>query len=273
MKRIGDVLSNLSIPIGAGPNGNGQGNGHADGAAPEPRWSCPVCKDAGWVRMDVPVGHPHFGKLWPCDCTLKKRESRLDEEKRRISNLDAFTRHTFEEFDVLPGTEDAFAAALAFAQEPDGWLFLHGGCGVGKTHLAVAAAQEVRKLNGNVIFAVVPDLLDHLRATFDPGSGAGYDERFTTIRGAFLLVLDDLGTENTTPWAREKLYQIINHRYNERLPTIITSNQDHSRMDERVVSRLLDRGLTTDVFIDAEDFRRRGRPDYMHGRGRPRSRR
>jgi DNA replication protein DnaC len=279
MKRIGDVMSNLSIPIGARPNGNGNGNGaghldgRGDGAAPEPRWDCAVCRDAGWVRMDVPVGHPHFGKLWPCDCTLKKQDAKKADEKQRISNLEAeaFTRHTFEEFEVLPGTEEAFAAALAFAQEPDGWLFLHGGCGVGKTHLAVAAAQEIRKLNGNVIFAVVPDLLDHLRATFDPGSGAGYDERFTMIRGAFLLVLDDLGTENTTPWAREKLYQIINHRYNERLPTIVTSNQDHARMDERVVSRLLDRGLTRDVVMDAEDFRRRGRPDYMQGRrSRPR---
>ena len=48
--------------------------------------------------------------------------------------------------------------------------------------------------------------------------GRRADDRFTAIRGAFLLVLDDLGTENTTPWAREKLYQIFNHRYVERLP-------------------------------------------------------
>ena len=108
-----------------------------------------------------------------------------------------------------------------------------------------------------------------MRTTFDPSQGVAYDDRFTAIRGAFLLVLDDLGTENTTPWAREKLYQIFNHRYVERLPTIVTSNQDHRHVDERILSRLLDTHLTRDVLIDAEDFRRRGRSDYLKGR-RPR---
>ncbi|MDQ3044231.1 MAG: ATP-binding protein, partial [Chloroflexota bacterium] len=87
-------------------------------------------------------------------------------------------------------------------------------------------------------------------------SGVAYDHRFTAIRNAPLLVLDDLGTENTTPWAREKLFQIINHRYNEQLPTVITSNQDHKRIEERILSRLMDHRLTTFVDIDAEDFRR-----------------
>jgi DNA replication protein DnaC len=271
MKRIGDVLAGMtiSVPIGARGNGNGNGNGSAP-AAPAPAYACKVCRDAGWVRLDVPVGDPRFGRLWPCECTLSQRERREADEKQRISNLDAFTRHTFDDFEPVPGTEEAFDAAYAYAREPDGWLFLHGGCGVGKTHLAVAAALELGKANGNVIFAVVPDLLDHLRATFDPANGIAYDERFATIKGSYLLVLDDLGTENTTPWAREKLYQIFNHRYNERLPTIVTSNRDHNELDERVVSRLLDRHLTRDVRIDAEDFRRRGRPDYVQGRGRSR---
>src|SRR5918993_58652 len=138
--------------------------------------------------------------------------------------------------------------------------------GVGKTHLAVAAALEIRKRNGSVYFAVVPDLLDHLRATFDPTRGVAYDDRFNQIRGAPLLVLDDLGTENTTPWAREKLYQIINHRYVERLLTIVTSNQSHDKIDERILSRLLDTHLTRDVSMDAADYRRRERSDYTRGR-------
>lgn len=262
MRSIGDVLNGISIPIG--------GNGRP--AAAEPSYACPTCKDAGWVRLEVPVGHPHFGKVWPCQCTLRVRDAKQEEDKRRLSNLEAFA-HDFDTFEPMPGTDEAYEAARAFAREPEGWLFLHGGVGVGKTHLAIAAAREIQAASGNVIFAVVPDLLDHLRATFDPNSGAAYDDRFTMIRGAFLLVLDDLGTENTTPWAREKLYQIINHRYNERLPTIVTTNQDASKLDERIVSRLLDRGLTRDVFIDAEDFRRRGRPDYVQGRNRPRGRR
>ena len=56
-------------------------------------------------------------------------------------------------------------------------------------HLAVASALEIRERNGSVLFAVVPDLLDHLRTTFDPSQGVAYDDRFNAIRGAFLLVV------------------------------------------------------------------------------------
>jgi DNA replication protein DnaC len=194
---------------------------------------------------------------------VREREERLIDDLRRLSNLDALADHTFEQFDrSVDGVDEAYAEALRYARNPGGWLFLHGKCGVGKTHLAVAIAlYAMRRQKLSVLFAVVPDLLDHLRATFDPGAGVAYDERFNAIRNAQLLVLDDLGTENTTPWAREKLYQIFNHRYNEQLPTVITSNQDFKqdakRIEERVLSRLLDTRLTRYIYIDATDFRRR----------------
>jgi DNA replication protein DnaC len=260
MKRIGDVLTSLSIPVGPA-TGSGA-------TTSQPAWRCPVCKDAGWVRMEVPVGHPNFGRLFPCECKVNEQAERSRDHVRRLSNLDGFTHHTFADFEIVPGAEDAFAAAQEFARNPEGWLYLRGGVGVGKTHLAVAAALEIRERTGSVLFAVVPDLLDHLRTTFDPNQGVAYDDRFTAIRGAFLLVLDDLGTENTTPWAREKLYQIFNHRYVERLPTIVTSNQDHRHVDDRILSRLLDTQLTRDILIDVEDFRRRERADYVKGRRR-----
>lgn len=260
MKRIGDVLTSLSIPVGPATS-NGA-------AKKEPSWHCPICKDAGWVRMEVPIGHPNFGRLFPCECKESEQAARKSEKLRRLSNLDAFTQHTFDDFIVDSSTEEAYHAAQAFARDTDlehRWLYLRGKVGVGKTHLAVAAALEMQRRIGSVYFAVVPDLLDHLRATFDPSEGIAYDERFNQIRGAHLLVLDDLGTENTTPWAREKLYQIINHRYVELLPTIVTSNQDHRHIDERILSRLLDTRLTRDVLINAEDFRRRERSDYVRG--------
>jgi DNA replication protein DnaC len=253
MKRIGDVIKGISIPI----NTSTGGISTADDSP-----NCPICKDAGYLRVDVPLGHPNFGRLFPCECKVREREERLIEDLRRLSNLDAFMDHTFQAFDqTVPGVEDAYAAALRYARNPHGWLFLHGNCGGGKTHLAVAIAlQAMERQKLSVLFAVVPDLLDHLRATFDPGNGVAYDERFNAIRNAQLLILDDLGTENTTPWAREKLYQIFNHRYNEQLPTVITSNQDFKRIEERVLSRLLDTRLTTYIHVDADDYRRRRIP-------------
>ncbi len=208
----------------------------------------------------MPVGHPFFGRISECECKLREKAQRRADELRRLSNLDTFLDdYRFETFDPeADGLREAYEAALRFSRDPRGWLFLHGNCGVGKTHLAAAIALRVmEEQDKSVLFAVVPDLLDHLRSTFDPAAGVAYDQRFHDIRNAFLLVLDDLGTENTTPWAREKLYQIFNHRYNEQLPTVVTSNHDFKRIEERVLSRMLDTRLTRYVHVDAEDYRRR----------------
>ena len=75
-----------------------------------------------------------------------------------------------------------------------------------------------------VFFSIVPDLLDHLRAAFAPTSELTYDALFERVRESGLLVLDDLGAENGTAWATEKLFQLINYRYNYRMPTVITTN-------------------------------------------------
>jgi hypothetical protein len=58
-----------------------------------------------------------------------------------------------------------------------------------------------------------------------------------------VLILDALGTESATPWAREKLYQLINHRYNHRLATVFTSNVRLEQLDPRVASRMHDPAL------------------------------
>ncbi len=106
------------------------------------------------------------------------------------------------------------------------------------------------------MFVVTPDLLDHLRAAFGPTSESGVDERLETIRETPLLILDDLGAHHTTPWAQEKLFQILNHRYNSRLPTVITTNQRLEELDPRIASRLADLDLSQVFEIPAPDYRK-----------------
>lgn len=228
-------------------------------AALEAPYTCPRCKDAGYYVLDVPVHHPNFGVLKLCECRDGVRLQRDAEERRRLSNLGAFEDKTFETFDTaVPGVREAYAAAVEYTHHFTGWLVLFGNCGSGKTHLAAAVANQALAKSWQIIFTVVPDLLDHLRSTFGPNSDIAYDERFETVREARLLVLDDLGTENTTPWAREKLYQIINHRYNYRLPTIITINRKLEEIDPRIVSRLSDRSLHDGIVsLTGSDYRLR----------------
>src|SRR6185503_10674170 len=147
-----------------------------------------------------------------------------------------------------------------FAAHPQDWIAFSGAYGCGKTHLAAAIANEVTKQGEPALFVVVPDLLDHLRATFNPNSLTPYDKRFDEVRRAPLLVLDDLGTQSATPWAEEKLYQLFNYRYNARLPTVVTTNLGIDDLDPRLASRLGDEGMSEIIDIEAPDFRRPGAP-------------
>jgi DNA replication protein DnaC len=221
----------------------------------------------GFVREDVPVGHPRFGQLFPCRCRLAEIEQQRMESLRALSNLANLTHMTFERFvpegyglppDKAGNLRFAFEEAERYAANPEGWLILLGGYGCGKTHLAAAIANEVIERGQAVLFVVVPDLLDHLRATFGPNSPVSYDQRFEQVRDAPLLVLDDLGTQSSTAWAQEKLFQLLNHRYNARLPTVITSNHGLDEIDMRLRSRLVDPTLACIVTILAPDFRRSG---------------
>jgi DNA replication protein DnaC len=156
-------------------------------------------------------------------------------------------------------------AAWDFAHEPSGWLVLTGDVGCGKTHLA-AAIKNARDERGlQTVFKTVPDLLDYLRATYAPDSQLTYDRGFDAIRNAEVLILDDYGAHSSTPWAEEKLFQLLNYRFNGRLATVITTNLPIDRsaptsgapMQElRILSRLVDPELSTLCRIDAPPYKR-----------------
>jgi DNA replication protein DnaC len=130
-----------------------------------------------------------------------------------------------------------------------------GTYGCGKTHLAASIGNYRLSLGESPMFVVVPDLLDHLRATFSPNSPTSYDVLFNQLRTSPLLILDDLGTESATPWAREKLYQIINYRYAAKLPTVITTSANFQEIDARIRSRMTDTRLCKINVILAPTFR------------------
>jgi DNA replication protein DnaC len=102
---------------------------------------------------------------------------------------------------------------------------------------------------------VAPDLLDHLRSAFNPQSELSYDELFEQLCSTPLLILDDLGAQSSTPWAQEKLFQLLNHRYNAHLATVITTNQRLEELEPRLRSRFMDERLVDHVAIIAPDFR------------------
>ena len=224
---------------------------------------CPICKGAGYLRLDVPVGHPHFGKPVACECKEEERREKRRQQLLELSDLSAFRNRSFNNFSTrFPGVhltvQQAFQEAYAFAQSPKGWLVLIGPNGCGKTHLAAAIAIQSLSDGAVVLFTVVPDLLANLRATFAATATEAYEERFAKMREAELLVLDDLGAHQSSPWANEKLFQLLNYRYNSCYPTVITANkQGLSSIDERILSRISDTALAITIVMNgAIDYRR-----------------
>ena len=232
-----------------------------------PQDDCEICGGMGFYIPDVPAGDPRFGRATPCSCRAIERETARSELLLRQSQLGPLEHCTFESF-VPDGIglnqqkkrnlKQAFERCLNYARDPQGWLVLKGGYGCGKTHMAAAIANHRLAAGKRALFVSTPDLLDHLRAAYSPGSVTSYDSRFEEVRNAPLLILDDLGTQSNTEWAQEKIYQIFNHRYNAKLPTVITTNQELEAMEIRIRSRIADPTLTQILHILAPDFRRAG---------------
>ena len=187
-----------------------------------------------------------------------RRDFNLSEERLEKLKEERRTPQEYRE-EIRQNLEEAYRLALDFAKSPEGWLVFMGETGCGKTHLAAAIVNYRYQNKQPALFVVVPDFLDHLRSTFTPKSEVSYDHIFERVKTAPLLVLDDFGEQSTTAWAREKLYQVINYRYNARLATVITTRYSLQEILEEIESaissRLADPKISTPFNIMASDYR------------------
>lgn len=140
---------------------------------------------------------------------------------------------TFASFDIAlnPGMDNAVDKCLAVADGATWCALLVGPSGLGKSHLAVAALKER--------FGYYWEAGALLRNIRELSFGDGHAEEDVLAGwqdGRFLLVVDDLGAEKQTDWAKGTLYSILNARYSQELPTIITTNNPDA-IDDRILSR------------------------------------
>jgi DNA replication protein DnaC len=210
---------------------------------------CPVCKGAGFVHPALDSGKADFSRVVPCRCSKGQLRKKKTEYLEKYSNLGSLSQLTFDNLSPKGKAANAisqerfvqvYQAAKAFADNPQGWLVLLGPSGSGKTHLACAIANHRISLGEPVFYIGAADLLDHLRSAFSPTSDTTYDELFEQVKNVSLLVLDDLALGSATPWAKEKLEQLLHHRFNTRLATVITTDVALERMDERLRGHLAD---------------------------------
>ena len=264
MENLGDILRRLGTTRRVSdrdPPPDRSDNGSGD---------CEVCAGRGWFTSDAPAGAPEFSRVVACGCRRDQLERERADRLLRYSNLGHLTRFSFETLrpDGRSGRPHerrsfraAYEAARGYAEEPRGWLVITGGHGSGKTHLAAAIANRCIETGKPVFFVHVPDLLDHLRAGFSPTAEVSYSNLYEQVTGAPLLVLDGLGAQSSTPWAQEKLQQVLNHRYNAELPTVITTAASLDEIDPYIRSRLEASELSRIVPVGSDE------PDAASGRG------
>jgi DNA replication protein DnaC len=217
---------------------------------------CQLCGDRGvLLRGNYAV---------PCQCM--KQKTILNRFK--FANISqAMRRHTFTSFNfsyystslrdnAYKGTtyyqiaKRTYEAAQEFVNNclhdnhARGLMFC-GQVGSGKTFLASAIANALLEAGKQVLFSVVPDLLDEIKATYSHFGENELSELqlVEMARKVEILILDDLGAHNYTDWTRNKLYTILNYRLNNELPTVITTNLELDELEdylgERTTSRII----------------------------------
>lgn len=193
---------------------------------------CQQCLDTGYLREDVPFGHPKFGVYEPCACRMEEVNARKAKRSRLTPEMQTFTLDGFRAreglLDVTPVLRDALDRA-------SGWVTLSGPFGVGKTFLLAATVNEARLAGKLAIYTTIADLLDDLRSSFDPKSGENFGTIFHDFATADVLAIDEIEKFRATAWAEEKFFQLIEQRYRAWADclTVLATNR---RLNQEIVA-------------------------------------
>lgn len=147
--------------------------------------------------------------------------------------------YKFENFEVNSNNKKVYQSLKEYSEklvnlkERKG-LILVGNNGVGKTHLACSIANELIKNGIPIIYGTLINLLAELKNSYDSDNNISEREIIKLYEKVNLLIIDDLGKENPSEWGLEKLFTIINSRYENNLPVIITTNYNQNSLAERL---------------------------------------
>lgn len=210
---------------------------------PEPR-ACPHCGAA----LD-PLGAALAGRVaWvsaapcPCEGAASEREAEARRRAALAAKEEAARREKALSRAGVPrrywaaeADRPEFAEYIAsFAGNGGAGLYIHGGVGAGKTHAASAMARLFAEAGYDVAFTTAKGMLERVKATFDEGGTEAAVARYAKCD---VLVLDDLGKEDATEWSVGTVFSVLDARYEDMRPTIVTSNYAPGALADRLARR------------------------------------
>lgn len=193
----------------------------------------------------------------------KEKQIRLQQIMNNSLMDEKFKNSKFKNWDFNKGTKKMYDIGNKYVKrfkdmkkESIG-LLIYGEPGNGKTHTATCIANELIIKMVPVVCVSINALLDRIKDTYNRFGNEGEDTVLKSLVNADLLIIDDLGTEQNTDWSRTRIYNILDSRYRNGLPLIITTNLPLNELQNRYEKRTYDRLLEmcTPVFNDGPSIR------------------
>ena len=164
------------------------------------------------------------------------------------------TSYTFENFTPRPGTEEMIKAAGRFLRgEGPRILTLVGNPGAGKSHILEAIGWAALDMGRSVRYDLAATFLNRLRHTYNADSGDDVFDLLAWYQRQSVLLIDDIGLEQATPWVQEQLTALIEGRIQSGGWTATATNWDKSRMTENLGPRLASRLFATNSELGAAE--------------------